>query len=46
MNIYRVVKKAYFDIFSPVYFEPRPIAELAVKVLAASNYRMQVAIRQ
>ena len=40
------LKKAYFDIFSPVYFEPRPVAELAVKVLAASNYRMQVAIRQ
>ena len=40
------LKKVYFDIFSPVFFEPRPVAELAVKLLAAENYRMQVAIRQ
>lgn len=38
--------KVYTDIFSPVFFEPRPIAELATKLLQGANYRMQVAIRQ
>lgn len=39
-------QKVYFDIFSPEFFEPRPVAELAVRLLEGANYRMQVAIRQ
>ncbi|MBR2723678.1 MAG: adenosylmethionine decarboxylase [Lentisphaeria bacterium] len=38
--------KVYMDIFSPQFFEPRPVAELAVRLLNGKNYRMQAAIRQ
>lgn len=39
-------KKVYIDIFSHDFFEPRPIAELAVRLLKGGHYRMQVAVRQ
>ncbi len=38
--------EVYLDIFSPEYFEPRSIAELAIKLLCGKHYRMQVAIRR
>ena len=38
--------KVYLDIFSHDYFEPRQMAELAIKLLKGRSYRMQVAVRQ
>ena len=39
-------EKVYIDIFSPEFFEPRPVAELAIRLLKGGHYRMQVAVRQ
>ena len=45
-RFFPVTGKVYIDIFSPEFFEPRPVAELAVRLLKGGHYPMQVAVRQ
>ena len=42
----RETNTAYLDISCPAFVDPRPAAELAIRLLGGTHYRMQVAIRQ
>ena len=44
--ISKVRRAVYLNIFTDGFFDPRPVAELAMELLGGNYYRLQVQIRQ